>query len=83
MLSCNSNWLYTPINNPKRCFNSKILVKEITQKKSFEYKAETTVIYQMMLCGLEFGIEIAFTFVSVCICACFGAKTGTSELYAE
>ena len=52
------------------------------QKKSFEYEAETIVIYQLILFALEFGIEIAFTSVADCIWACFGAKTGTSELYA-
>ena len=42
-------------------------LKEITQKKSFDYEAETIVIYQLILFGLKFGIEIAFTFVGECI----------------
>ena len=51
-------------------------------KKSFEHEAPMTIIYQLILFGLEFGIEIAFTFVAECIWACFGVKTETSELYA-
>ena len=56
--------------------------KRNNAKKSFEHEAETTVIYQLILFGLEFGIGIAFTLIADCILACFGAKTGTSELYA-